>query len=74
MSQVSGVALVTGASRGLGAATALLLARNGYAICVNYNHNAEQAQAVVDTIKGDGGKAIAIQADISAQSPTCAGH
>jgi NAD(P)-dependent dehydrogenase (short-subunit alcohol dehydrogenase family) len=65
VSKTAEVALVTGASRGLGAATALWLAKHGYAVCVNYNRNADQAQAVVDTIKGDGGKAIAVQADIS---------
>ena len=43
MTETTKVALVTGASRGLGAATALLLARNGYAVCINYNHNVDQA-------------------------------
>ncbi|HIC44631.1 MAG TPA: SDR family NAD(P)-dependent oxidoreductase, partial [Sulfurimonas sp.] len=65
MSETTGVALVTGAGRGLGAATALWLARNGYAVCVNYNRNANQAQRIVESIKSDGGKAVAIQADIS---------
>ena len=60
----SEVALVTGASRGLGAATALFLARKGYAVCVNYNHNADLAQAIVETIKSEGGRATAIQADV----------
>ena len=65
VTETNRVALVTGASRGLGATATLLLARNGYAVCVNYNQNADQAQTIVDTIKGEGGKAIAVQADIS---------
>ena len=64
MKESAGVALVTGASRGLGAATALLLSRNGYAVCINYNRNKEQALTIVETIKGEGGKAIAVQADV----------
>tara|TARA_Y100001936_G_C16070081_1_gene669942 strand:- start:1211 stop:1960 length:750 start_codon:yes stop_codon:yes gene_type:complete len=65
VTETTKVALVTGASRGLGAATALLLARNGYAVCINYNHNVDQAKTIVKTIKDAGGKAIAVQADIS---------
>ena len=65
MIETTKVALVTGASRGLGAATALLLAKNGFAVCVNYNKNADQAEAIVASIKAEGGKAIAVQADIS---------
>jgi NAD(P)-dependent dehydrogenase (short-subunit alcohol dehydrogenase family) len=65
MSATTEVALVTGASRGLGAATALWLAKNGYAVCLNYNHSADKAHNIVDTIRNQGGKAIAIQADVS---------
>ena len=65
MGETSGVALVTGASRGLGAATALWLAQKKYAVCVNYNHNADKARMVVDTIRSQGGKAIAVQANVS---------
>lgn len=65
MLENSRVAIVTGGNRGLGAATSLLLAKNGFAVCVNYNHNPYEAKAIVATIKSEGGKAIAIQADIS---------
>jgi 3-oxoacyl-[acyl-carrier protein] reductase len=58
------VVLITGASRGIGAATALLLARHGAAIGVNYNQSAERARAVVEAIRASGGRAIAIQARV----------
>jgi NAD(P)-dependent dehydrogenase (short-subunit alcohol dehydrogenase family) len=57
--------IVTGASRGIGAATALMAAQQGYAVCVNYLHREDQAQAVVETIVDAGGTAIAVQADVS---------
>lgn len=57
--------LITGASRGIGAATALLAAANGYAVVVNYMKNAEAAKQVVDRIVSQGGKAVAVQADVS---------
>jgi 3-oxoacyl-[acyl-carrier protein] reductase len=58
------VALVTGASRGIGAATAILLAGRGAAVAVNYCKNKAAAEAVVKTITGGGGKATAVQADV----------
>jgi 3-oxoacyl-[acyl-carrier protein] reductase len=58
------VALVTGASRGIGAATARVLAANGAAVAVNYAKNAEAAEAVVRDIREAGGRAIALQADV----------
>lgn len=58
------VALITGASRGIGAATATLLARHGAAVAVNYVKNLEAAQLVVKKITGEGGKAVTVQADI----------
>jgi len=60
---MSGVALITGSGRGIGAATAKLAARRGYAVCVNYLKNAERAEAVVAEIRAGGGKAILVQAD-----------
>ncbi|CAN5263270.1 SDR family oxidoreductase [soil metagenome] len=60
-----GVLLVTGASRGIGAATAELAATKGYAVCVNYLRDEANAQAVVSRIASLGGHAIALQADVS---------
>lgn len=57
--------IVTGASRGIGAATSLLAAKQGYAVVVNYNKNRGAAEKVVADIKSLGGEAVAIQADIS---------
>ncbi len=59
------VALVTGASRGIGAAVARTLAEAGAAIAVNYRERATEADAVVAQIKARGGRAIAIAADVS---------
>jgi 3-oxoacyl-[acyl-carrier protein] reductase len=58
------VALVTGASRGIGAEVAKTLARRGVAVAVNYYRNAESAERVVGEICAAGGKAIAVQADV----------
>jgi NAD(P)-dependent dehydrogenase (short-subunit alcohol dehydrogenase family) len=62
---VSGVIVVTGASRGIGAATARLAARRGYQVCVNYVTDERAAAAVVNDIVEHGGHAIAAQADVS---------
>jgi NAD(P)-dependent dehydrogenase (short-subunit alcohol dehydrogenase family) len=59
------VLLVTGASRGIGAATALLAARAGWAVAVNYTANSSAADSVVRQIRDAGGTAIALQADVS---------
>ncbi len=59
------VVLVTGGSRGIGAATALQAARKGYAVAVNYRHDAAAAQAVVAQIQAGGGSAIAVPADVA---------
>lgn len=61
------VALVTGASRGIGRAIALDLAANGASIAVNFAGNEAKANEVVDEIKANGGQAFAIKADVSKQ-------
>ena len=61
------VAIVTGASRGIGAATAIMLAKNGYAVCVNYHQSKDKAENIVDTIQQRGGKAIAVKADMACE-------
>ena len=59
------VLVVTGGSRGIGAATARLGARNGYAVCVNFRENEAAASGVVEAIRSDGGEAIAVRADVA---------
>lgn len=64
-SQSRRVALVTGASRGIGAATALALARRGFDVAVNYLRRKEEAEAVVHKIEQLGRRAIPLQADVA---------
>jgi len=59
------VLLVTGASRGIGAATAVLAARKGYAVAINYTANAAAAEAVAREIREAGGQAITVRADVA---------
>jgi NAD(P)-dependent dehydrogenase (short-subunit alcohol dehydrogenase family) len=63
--RVDEVLLVTGGSRGIGAATALLAARKGYAVAVNYARDEAAAGEVVRSIERSGGKALAVQADVA---------
>lgn len=59
------VVIVTGGSRGIGAASARRAARDGWQVCVNYNASAEAAATVVAGIRDAGGEAVAIKADVS---------
>lgn len=61
------VVFITGSSRGIGAACALLAAERGYAVCINYLHNQAAAQHVVDAIERAGGTAIALQGDVACE-------
>jgi NAD(P)-dependent dehydrogenase (short-subunit alcohol dehydrogenase family) len=62
------VALITGASRGIGAATARLAAERGYAVCVNYRRNSRAAEDVVAAIRAGGGSAVAVAADVGVEA------
>ena len=64
---MTNILLVTGGSRGIGAATARLAAARGYAVAVNYLHNREAAEAVVADIAQAGGTAIAIPGDVASE-------
>ena len=66
------VILITGGSRGIGAATAYLSAQLGYAVCVNYLNNQKAAQKVVNEIEQIGGKAIAVAADVASEADVIA--
>jgi NAD(P)-dependent dehydrogenase (short-subunit alcohol dehydrogenase family) len=63
-----GVLLITGAGRGIGAATARLAARRGYAVCVNFRRDSESAHAVVRDIESAGGLAVPVRADVSQEA------
>lgn len=68
MAEVEGCLVVTGASRGIGAAIARLAGARGYAVVVNYAADARAAYAQVDRIVRDGGQAIAVQADVGTET------
>ena len=62
---MSGIVLVTGGSRGIGAATARLAAASGHAVCVSYAARSQAAESVVREIADAGGRAMAVQADVA---------
>ena len=62
---MAGVVVITGAGRGIGAATALAAARQGYGVGVNYLGAAPAAAGVVERIRADGGRALAVKADVA---------
>ena len=64
--------LVTGGSRGIGAATSLLCAQQGWAVAVNYASGAAAAAALVAQIRAAGGTALAVQADVSDEAQVLA--
>jgi NAD(P)-dependent dehydrogenase (short-subunit alcohol dehydrogenase family) len=66
------IALITGGSRGIGAATALLAAQHGYTVAVNYSSNSLAADEVVRQIRASGGTAITVQADVAVESQVMA--
>ncbi|MBK0002551.1 MULTISPECIES: SDR family oxidoreductase [Erwiniaceae] len=66
------IALVTGGSRGIGRSTSLLLATLGWTVAVNYARRADAAEEVVEQITGQGGRAFAIQADVSDEAQVMA--
>ena len=66
------IVLITGASRGIGAATALLAAANGYAVAVNYTANSLAADEVVRRIRASGGQAMAVRADVAEEAEVLA--
>ncbi|MDP2450180.1 MAG: SDR family oxidoreductase [Polaromonas sp.] len=69
---MSNIVLITGGSRGIGAATALQAARAGYAVAVNYSANSLAADEVVRQIRQGGGTAITVQADVAKESQVLA--
>ena len=69
---MSEVIVVTGASRGIGAATARLAAARGYAVCVNYRSGAREAAVLADDIGAAGGRAIAVRADVAVEADVVA--
>ena len=60
--------LITGGSRGIGAATAVLAAKAGYAVAINYRDNAQAAAETANAVEAAGGEAWCVQADVAKES------
>lgn len=69
---MTSIVLITGASRGIGAATALLAAHHGWDVAVNYSSNAAAAQTVVEAVQALGRRALAVQADVADEAQVLA--
>jgi NAD(P)-dependent dehydrogenase (short-subunit alcohol dehydrogenase family) len=67
-SEGAGTMIVTGGGRGIGAATARLAARRGYAVCVNYVRNRDAADALVAELRHEGAQALALQGDVAREA------
>ncbi len=65
---MTNVILITGASRGIGAATARIAGARGYAVCVNYHRSEAAARGVVEEIAAAGGRAMAVPADVAVEA------
>ncbi|MBM3354214.1 MAG: SDR family oxidoreductase [Betaproteobacteria bacterium] len=65
---MSGVVVITGGGRGIGAATARLAAERGYAVCISYLRDKPSADAVVNDIRHGGGTAVAVAGDVAAEA------
>lgn len=65
------VLVVTGASAGIGAAVATLAAQAGYAVCINHRDSAAKAEALLETLRAPGTRAIAVQADVRTEEGVC---
>ncbi|MBT6910680.1 MAG: SDR family NAD(P)-dependent oxidoreductase, partial [Rhodospirillaceae bacterium] len=65
---MSGVLVVTGSSRGIGAACAIMGAAKGFKVCVNYNNSPDRAEQVMEQIRENGGTAIAVAGDMGREA------